>query len=178
MFQRKSKEFTRIGVILLVVFFSMYVLPAHALQSDKNQPIHITSDTAHLDKSTGISIFLGHVVLTQGTSILNTDKLMIYSGKNNQLLKVVATGGNPTYQTITDPKKPPFTATAQEIQYLPPENKIILTGNAKAVQGPNTYSAPQIVYHIDKEMVVSAPSKTGRTTIVIAPQSFQHSSKE
>lgn len=172
MFQRRSN----INIVLYVLMGMISLISSvHALPSDNNQPVHITSDTAHLDKSTGIGIFLGHVILTQGTRILNSNKLILYSDKNNQLLKAIASGGKPTYQTITDPKKPPFTATAQVIQYLPPQNKIILIGNAKAVQGPNTYSAPRIEYSIDKEMVVSAPSKNGRTTIVIAPQSLQHS---
>jgi len=173
MFQRRNKLFIFLFITLSASLSSVYALP-----SDKNKPIHITADSAHLDKSTGISVFQGHVVLTQGTNVVNSNKLTLYSDKNNHLLKAVATGGNPTYQTITDPKKPPFTATGQTIEYLPPENKIILIGNAKAVQGPNSYAAPQIEYRIDKEMVISAPSKTGRTMIVIAPQSFQHPSKE
>jgi len=165
----KRKHLGVLAFLIILPFTASYALP-----SDKDQPIHITSDTAHLDKSAGIGIFQGHVVLTQGTSIVKTNKLTLYSDKNNQLLKAVATGGNPSYYTITDPKKPPFTATGDMIQYIPPENKIVLTGNAKAVQGSDTYAAPEIEYHIDKEMVISAPSKTGRTTIVINPQSFQH----
>ena len=178
MFQQRNKACPSISKLFIFIFLSIFMLSARALPSDRDQPIHITSDTAHLDKSTGIGVFQGNVVLTQGTSILKTNKLTLYSDKNNQLLKAVATGGNPTYQTIADPKKPPFTATGQMIQYLPPENKIILIGNAKAVQGPDTYAAPQIEYRIDKEMVISAPSKTGRTNIVIAPQTFQHPPKE
>jgi lipopolysaccharide export system protein LptA len=148
-------------------------LSAAALPSDKNQPVSITADTAHLDKSTGISIFQGNIKLTQGSSVLNAEKLTVWMDKSNQVLKAVATGKQVNYQTLPDPNKPPFTATAQMIQYIPPQNKIILTGNAKAVQGPNTYSAPQITYQIDQETVVSSASKEGRTTIVITPQSFQ-----
>jgi lipopolysaccharide export system protein LptA len=167
MFKRKSSW-------SLIFFLIIVIIPAYALPTDKDQPVHITADSAHLDKSTGVSVFQGHVKLTQGTGILVTDKLTLYSDKNNQLLKAVATGGQTTYQTITDPAKPPFVATAQMIQYLPPESKIILTGDAKAVQGPNTYAAPQIEYHIDSETVISPSSAGGRTTIEITPQTFQH----
>jgi lipopolysaccharide export system protein LptA len=156
----------------LIIFFflntSLYALP-----SDKDQPIHIISDNAHLNKKLGNSIFIGHVKLTQGTSILTTPKLTVFTDKKNQLQKALAEGAGTTYETITDLKKPPFIATAQSIEYSPPDNKIILIGNAKTVQGSNSYSAPQIEYHIDQEMVVSPSSKQGRTTIIITPQSFK-----
>src|ERR1700722_16492376 len=72
----------RVRGVWAFIFF-MIMSYAYALPTDKNQPVHITADTAHLDKSTGISVFQGRVKLTQGTSILTTEKLTVYLDKNN-----------------------------------------------------------------------------------------------
>ena len=70
----------------------------------KGEPVYVTSDTAHLDKTTDIVTFMG---------------------------------------------------------------------NAKLKQGPNSYAAPKIEYHIKQQMVVSPESSKGRTTIVIQPSSVK-----
>jgi lipopolysaccharide export system protein LptA len=174
MFRKKSSKFKFLNNLLFLLLFVL-ILPAQALPTDKNQPVHISADKGHINKMTGVSIFQGNVVMTQGSSTLITNLLTIYSDKNNQLIKAVAEGPTTTYSTLTDVNKPPFIATADTIQYLPPQSQIILIGNAKAVQGPNSYTAPTIQYHIDQEMVISPASQLGRTTIVIQPQFFQHS---
>lgn len=50
---------------------------------------------------------------------------------------------------------------------------VTFLGNAKLKQGPNSYAAPKIEYHIKQQMVVSPESSRGRTTIVIQPNSLK-----
>lgn len=49
----------------------------------------------------------------------------------------------------------------------------VATGNAKLLQDSDTYTAPEIYYDINQQMVTSPSSKHGRTTIVIQPQTLQ-----
>ncbi|CAF1463863.1 unnamed protein product [Adineta steineri] len=132
----------------------------------QKKPINIVSDKASLMKEVGISVFEGKVKLTQGTSILLTPYLTLYTDKNNELIKAVATGAGTTYRNLADPKKPSFIARAQEIQYLPVVQQIYLKGEAKASQGKNSYSAPEISYHIDQESVMS---QGGKNMNIITP---------
>lgn len=139
-----------------------------------NKPISITSHSAQIVKNKiselGTTVFLGDVKMLQDTSTLVTPELTVYTDKNNQISKAVAKGPGTRYTNLKDPHKPPFDATALEIDYLPLTDEIVLLGNAKAQQGINSYSAPEIHYHIDKESVIT---RQGRIKMVILPDSFK-----
>jgi len=136
-------------------------------------PLYISADASNIDRQTGIGIFTGNVKLVRGPNTLNTPKLTLYFDKHDELIKGIAEGKGTTFQSIRDPKKPPFVATADVMQYYPATNEIYLVGNAKAVQGSNTYASPTIHYLIDKDTVVS---HKGRTTIVIEPNTLKRTS--
>lgn len=133
-------------------------------------PLYISADKSSIDRQTGISILTGNVKLVRETNTLNTPKLTLYSDSHDQLIKAVAEGPGTTFQSHRDPKRPPFVATADVMQYFPGNSEIYLIGNAKAVQGPNSYASPNIHYYIDKETVVS---HEGRTTIILQPDTLK-----
>jgi LPS export ABC transporter protein LptC len=54
---------------------------------------------------------------------------------------------------------------------------VTFLGDAKFKQGPNSYAAPKIEYHIKQQMVVSPESSKGRTTIIIQPNSVKKVNK-
>ncbi|HEV2613295.1 MAG TPA: LPS export ABC transporter periplasmic protein LptC [Gammaproteobacteria bacterium] len=50
---------------------------------------------------------------------------------------------------------------------------VTFIGDAKLKQGPNSYAAPKIEYHIKQRMAISPESNEGRTTIIIQPDSLK-----
>jgi lipopolysaccharide export system protein LptA len=151
----------------------------HGIYKPKNkQPIDITSASAQLIKvketGLGTTIFQRNVRLIQGNSLLVTPELTVRTDKNDQIIDSVAKGAGSTYTNKQNINKPPFVATASEIRYLPLQQEVFLVGNAKAQQGVDSYSAPQIHYHIDKESVIS---QQGRIKMVILPKSFEKTGK-
>ena len=54
--------------------------------------------------------------------------------------------------------------TGNKMDYLAPERKVILTGNAKAWQGKNQVSGDTIVYYIDEGRSEVVPSKSSATS--------------
>lgn len=160
---------------LLALCLALPLIGFAELPSDKTAKLYITSDTADLNKSTGISIFIGNVKVNHGSTHVTADKLTTYSDKKNQIVKAIAEGENgnlATYQTMTDPNKPPLNATALVIQYFPQQHYVILIGQANAVQGKDSISGPRLEYDVAKQILLSKTipgTSNGRTTIVIQP---------
>jgi len=157
---------------LLVLFISVY---SYALSSDRLQPYHIQSDRVNFNRSKNIARYEGNVKVTQGTSTLTADKLIMYfMDKNSQIKKMIATGNLAHYSTLPDGKKQKMFAQANIIIYYPQENKIILKEHAKVTQEHYLLSSNKITYNI-KQQSMSSNDQGGhhQTTIIIPPKALQ-----
>ncbi|MDX1733349.1 MAG: LptA/OstA family protein, partial [Halioglobus sp.] len=63
---------------LLAASLPLWAPAASALPDDREQPIHITADTAVRDEKRGVTIYSGHVQMRQGSMELDADSLTIY----------------------------------------------------------------------------------------------------
>lgn len=155
--------------ILAILSFSLLSNSSFALTSDQKQPVYLQSDTAVLNHKTGISIYRGNVKLTQGTTIVTGDTLTTYMDENSQITKAIATGQLASYTTLPDNSKLLFVGIAQVINYYPPQGHVEFIGTAKATQGADTFTGPQLNYNINTQVVTSPSSHIGRTSIIIQP---------
>lgn len=164
----------------LLVLLSLWLpVSALALTSDQQLPMTVQADKADIDHQSGIGIYTGNVVVDQGSSHLQASTAKTITDKSNALTQAIAEGvpGHPAkFRTLTSEDKPELTATAEKIEIYPQQHKIVLLGNAMVTQGTDTFSAPRIEYDTQAQHVVTAPSKTGRTTIVIHPNKGQKTS--
>ena len=74
----------------LFALLLMCPLLAFALPSDKQKPASISSDTATLNRSAGTGIFIGHVIVKQGTTQIQANKLLTYTLKSKKIKKGTA----------------------------------------------------------------------------------------
>lgn len=164
---------------LSLCFFALLAtsLSGLALNTDQNQKLYIVSQTADMNRTTGIGIFKGDVVIDQGTTHVTGDQVVTHNDKNNKLEEVVITGINnnlASYKTLTETGKPPLVATAGTIKYYPQQHYVILLKSASIKQGANSINGEHLEYDIAKQLLNStATALTGggpsRTTIVIQP---------
>jgi len=61
----------------LILFCSFPVL---AEKADRNKPVNLEADTVTVDDVTQTSVYLGNVILTQGTLVIRGDKLIVKEG--------------------------------------------------------------------------------------------------
>ena len=54
-----------------------YPLLCNALESDSQQPLFIEADGADISETTGVSIYTGNVVISQGSIRLSADKVTV-----------------------------------------------------------------------------------------------------
>jgi lipopolysaccharide export system protein LptA len=155
-----------------LLLFCFVPVICHALSADKQQTAHLQADSATLNHKTGISVYRGNVVLTQGTTVITANILTAYSDRHNQLIHAIATGAATkpaSYSTLPDNSKLPFTATALTIDYHPPQGHVEFIGQAKALQGQDNFAGNELDYDMNNQIVVSPPSAGNRTTIIIQP---------
>ena len=69
----------------------MAISQAQALPEDRLQAINIESDRASRNDKTGLTIYEGSVVLTQGSINIRADKITVHS-KANKVSRIVCIG--------------------------------------------------------------------------------------
>ena len=148
---------------------------ALALTAGSTDPIRIEANQASLDDSKGIATYVGRVVVTQGPSKLEADRVVIFT-ENNQLVRIEA-HGNPAHFTQLDTAKAQQTdAYGDQIIYEQREELLKLLHNAKLQQGKNSFQGDMIEYDTINRIVNAKGSEAGdgtntRVELIIHPQS-------
>ncbi|PKH01892.1 lipopolysaccharide transport periplasmic protein LptA [Psychromonas sp. MB-3u-54] len=157
---------------LLISFASM------ALESDFEQPIHVSSVSQHVTMKNDRVVFQDDVLLTQGSIKLTADKLTVIRGKESNQEIMIAEGKVATfYQTQEDGK--PINAEAKTIRYDVAKAQVTLTGNAQVKQLKSQINGSKIIYLMKKEeLTVSNDGKETRVTTVFLPAQFDKKNTE
>lgn len=173
------------GTKLILCFFLLFFLPVSlmAQSSDRNQPINLEADSADIDDLKGISIYTGNVILTQGSMVIKSHQLTLYTDKNKDLEKAVAVGAEKklaTFKQRPEGKKEDFRARSKTMIYYLKQDKIHLLNNATIWQAGDTFSGDKIIYDTRNETVVASSKKNkngkpasggGRVKVTIQPKS-------
>ncbi len=83
---------SRLLAALLVMLASGLALNAMAEKADRDKPVNLEADRVTVDDAKKVHVFEGNVVLTQGTLVIRTDKLVV-TQDGNGYQRGVATGG-------------------------------------------------------------------------------------
>lgn len=171
----QCKQFLQpLGLFILLLLIAR---PVIALQTDKDQPIEVVSESSMLDRTTGTNIFYGNVKADQGTTHLTGNTITVYNNKQKQITRMIAVGDSTAlahYTTLPKPSQSIFDGKAVTITYFPQDGIANLVAQAIAFQDPNTFTGPYIIYNMEKQIVISPPSKEGQTIIVIHPDKLPH----
>lgn len=159
---------TKPAFFILLLLHSLYCATAFSRPDDRDQPIHITADTAELNDKTGISIYRGDVEMVQGTTILTGDVITIHS-PDRKVNKVISIGDLATYQETTVNGDIIY-AEAEEMLYNRVESKIELFRRGKVTQQDNVFRSEHIIYFIEEELIDAGTPKD-RVNITILPDS-------
>ncbi len=160
-------------VSVLSSFFILLLLPeiSCSLEGDKQQPIYIEADGGTYDDNTGESIYTGDVEVTQGSMVLNSDKLVVYT-KQRKPYKIVATGKPVTFKQTPKPGDEDIHGKALTAEYYVDTELLVMIEKAIVWQGENTYASERIEY--DKKHAIvkagQASSNGKRVRITLQPK--------
>jgi len=158
----------RRGISLtLLLLLGCVAAPAWALESDRRQPVQLDADHAEMNNATGVSVYTGDVVMTQGTTRLTADKMTVYTSAKGELRKVVAEGREATFRQLPEGQKEYVNARAPYMEYVAAGEggEILLKGGATLTQGRNSFSGETIRYDMTKDLVVGQGGGKGQERI-------------
>jgi lipopolysaccharide export system protein LptA len=146
---------------------SVIASTAHALPSDQQRPLFVSSEHWNYNYKTGESINTGNVVADRGTSHLTADKVITYRNQNDEITKLMAFGDPAHYSTVLDFNTPSLYTKGNTITYFPQQQYMILTGNASAQRGVDSVAAPKITYYVNQQRLLTEAPPPQISHIVI-----------
>lgn len=168
-------------VLIFLLFNIFFMSNSFALSTDRGKPIELEADSADLDDKKGISIYRGSVVLIQGSTRLEADKLILYHNSKHKLIKIESYGKPARFKQRPDGQKQDVEAIAHKMIYINNKEIIHLYKKAKFKQGKNSFSGDNISYDMKNDLVKANKKKgsSGRVKVIIQPnQASNQASKE
>jgi len=158
---RLNTPFARAFAFTLAAL-SLFGLCTHsfALDADRSQSITITADFAELNEGAGTATYQGEVELKQGSLQIFSDRIVVFTDEEQKVRKVVATGTPASFSQKLRTDKPAVVAQANDIEYQPLANKLILSHQAALTQGENRFEGERIEYDIERQ-ILNAQGNTG-----------------
>ena len=134
-----------------------------ALPEDAKQPIEIEAQSVIVDETTGFNEFSGNAEVRQGSLLLLAELIQVQTD-NEEVISMIAKGSpeKPAKYTQNQVNQARFIeATATLITYDVNEGMIFLVGNARLVQGFDSFSGETLDYDIDNDKVIVKGSEDG-----------------
>ena len=140
------KNIFKLSAVLCITVL-LGVTTAHALKTDRDQPVDIEADDIEFDLKKGTRTFTDNVLAVQGSLRLKADKVFaVY--KKDVVDNVTAWGSLARFKQRPDDKPYDVEGWAQKIFVNQSDNTITLTGEAALKQGPDTARGDSIVYNM------------------------------
>ena len=131
---------------LLILGF-MLSTSAHALSSDRDQPADIEADEVEFDLKKGTRLFIGNVIVIQGTLRLKADRLLgVY--KDGKLETATAWGSLARFKQRPDGKDHDVEGWAKKILVNQSQNTLTLVDRAALKQNQDVARGQTIVYNM------------------------------
>lgn len=159
--------------IVFVLVLSMPGWVVHAQGAvDSRQPLNVRAATVNIDEKTGVAVYRGNVVLTQGSLRLEADRLEVRTDKNRRLQMLIATGRPARLRGFTANSEDELLADAERVVYQAEKREIEMTGNAWARQGRDEFRAQHIYYGIDNKQLIAqgGDGADDRVHVIIQPR--------
>lgn len=164
---------------LLIVGF-ICLSDASGLATDSQQPIEIQADFAELDDQEGKTVYVGNVVVTQGSITMTGDKLKVNFSQERDLEEVFMEG-RPAYFKQTPDSGEDVEGEGLLIEYYALKSLLHLIKKAKLTQGERLFTGDRINYDTEQSVITARatpksedpkaqPQKRERVRVIIPPK--------
>lgn len=157
--------------LVFAVALTLVTSSVTALPDDRSQPIQLEASRGQLDQKTGISVYEGNVVITQGSMRLVADTATIYIKDNNfQRMDAAGNPANLRYKSALD--KPEIQGTSKRVEYDVASAKVIMSGGVRVVQGQDVFTGDRLEYDLKEDVIrAKGAGENGRIQFTIQPKS-------
>jgi outer membrane protein assembly factor BamD len=130
---------------------------------ERGQPIDITSDKVETYWKENLIIFKGNVIARQKDMVIYADSLEAVIVEDGKGIDRVTAGGNVKIQQGLR------VANCQKAIFYNRDQKVVLTGDPKVMEGDNIVSGEEIIFDIEKNRVDVKGGPSGRGKAKIQP---------
>ncbi len=152
--------------------------PALAEKADRSKPVNIEADSVTVDDLRKVSVYLGNVVLVQGTMVLHADKIVVH--QDAQGFSSATAYGNPvTFRQKRDGTDEYIEGFADRMQYDGKPGTLQLYDHAHLKRGADELRGDYISYNANTEFFKvntgnngtgAASGRKGRVSATIQPK--------
>ncbi|MBU1437881.1 MAG: lipopolysaccharide transport periplasmic protein LptA [Gammaproteobacteria bacterium] len=159
-----------INKTLWALIFSLCSLTAQAQNKDFVEPVSVNSDNFDGSVKEKKLIYIGNVVVKQGSLLIKADRLEVDSSAGQGKEIFTAFGNQAVYSQLLDGDKP-IQAMANEIRYEVSTRLLTLTGKAEINQSGSLVKSEKIQYDLEKQKLNAESGKdTERVTTIFTPE--------
>jgi len=167
---------------LLFILVNLFINNSAAREADGNLPMNIEADRMIINEKKGISRYLGHVRISQGSRKISGDSIVIHS-KDDKINKVVIKGKPASFNQLNDNDEQ-IHASSLEMIYRVDKELLILKQQAVLKQKDSVFKSERISYNTAKD-IISAGTPSGtpadnenqRVKITLHPQKDKNKDK-
>lgn len=151
------------SLLSLPLAAALLTLPAtasFALSSDVEQPIEIEADFAELDDEEGTTVYIGNVVVVQGSIRMTGDRLRVNFTEAKDLKEAYLDGRPATFKQTPD-RDEDVEGEALQIEYHALDSRIELIEKAKVTQGQRLFEGHRINYDTKQSIITARSARAG-----------------
>ena len=148
---------------------------AYALDSDRDAPVHLEADHATYNQQTGVTVYTGNVIVTQGTIRLEADSVIANLDANRTIKNVTATGKPAKFQQKVSPDKGIVYGDGDQVYYDATTSQLTLTGHAHLTQDGSIFNGNTLRYGMKQGDIEGNGNTQQRVQMVIPPSATRSS---
>ncbi|MEW8505577.1 MAG: lipopolysaccharide transport periplasmic protein LptA [Candidatus Thiodiazotropha sp.] len=144
---------------------------SQALESDREQPLHLEADSLSIDEGSGVVLYEGNVEITQGSLKLWADRLWVHR-RQGKTEKIIGEGAPVRFRQLMDKESGEVHGEAMRIEITVDSDELLMIDDALLEQGGNRFRNDRIIYNRSKALVRAGSSAQGkqRVQVVIEPK--------
>jgi lipopolysaccharide export system protein LptA len=163
---RRRPERPRATLALLALLVCM---PAHALKSDRDKPMDVSSDSLQASTNDGISTLNGNVRMTQGTLKVGADRAVVHQNDKHEIARVELFGAPAALAEELD-EGGLLDARARSMDYDLKTQLVVMTGEVVVKQPRGELRGEKVTYDLSTgKLTGSGEGTAGRVQLHIAP---------
>lgn len=141
--------------------------PVLALKGDAEQPINIRARSVEANEKTGVSVYTGNVVATQGSLRLEADRVEV-TLRDGRTDLIRAWGRPVRLQTRTDNGED-IRARAARALYRTSTRRIELNGNVELKRDSDVVTGAVMRYNLDDQSFSAEGDGNGQVSAIVQP---------
>ena len=145
----------------LLVVLAVMAQPCQALSTDPQQPVQIEADFAELDDEEHTTVYVGNVVVDQGSMHMTGDRLRVNFTENKDMKEAYLEGRPATFKQTPD-HDDDVHGQALKIEYHAEQSLLNLIEKARVTQGERLFEGHRINYDTKKSIITARSARAGQ----------------